>query len=123
MENINKEIENRFSKLSKEYSSELESIISLSNQLFPNDIKMTNKELDNYRALCSHSQNSFKNLDSITSHRKIIGPIIVFFKKMLWNILKHLLGDTIKSINLALSLSIINQAKLDVEIKRLKNNS
>lgn len=122
MQKIYDKIQERYAKLSTLYSNELTAVTNTCTKLFPNDICMTNEELDEYRAMCLHSQNSLKRISVIASHRKILGPIIVLFKRLLLGILKNQLQDTFKSFNHSFMHSTINQAKLHVEIKRLKNN-
>ena len=79
-----------------EYSAADVSYISKMNlHLTSGSLDVSDKTLEKLRRLCQLWDVSLKNRE-ITSHRKVIGPVIVGVKKMLFPILQVLLKDFIR---------------------------
>ena len=64
-------------------------------KLCDGSLKLSKKRLEKLRRLCQLWEVNLKPAE-ITSHRKVIGPLIVAVKKLVYPILKVLLKETIK---------------------------
>ena len=78
--------------------SEVDQIASYPFRLFPTDFELTEDETTKMRALCTLSQCQLRPATSITSHRRFIGPVIVFIKKLSWPFIKLHLKETLAGI-------------------------
>ena len=75
--------------------TDMEFIERVSLRLGRSALRLRPERLDRIRRLCQLWDLELRPAD-ISSHRKIIGPLIVGVKKLLLPILKALLGDTFK---------------------------
>jgi len=78
--------------LSPGLKKEVQEVALVSKKLFPSTVELTLEESETFRLLCS-SAISEPQPPIIRSHRVIIGPVIVFFKKFAWRILNSLLKN------------------------------
>lgn len=117
------EIEAEFNQLKTRYHEELENIKNKSTTLFPKDWILDKNTTDTFRALCTLSQSGLVNTHKVSSHRKIIGPIIVFFKKILLKIIDSQMKNTLNGISSCFTHIISNQAKLEVELKEIRKKT
>ena len=68
-------------------ASEIETISSMVSRFVNSDAQLSDKECERLREMAILSRCSLRYLQPITSHRKFVGPIIVFGKKLLWKLL------------------------------------
>ena len=68
-------------------SSEMETISLMASRFINSDARLSDKECERLREMAILSRCSLRYLQPITSHRKVIGPAIVFGKKILWKLL------------------------------------
>lgn len=87
---------NRIKSYPELSKGEIEDVESVSRGLFPQGYRLSNEETERFRALCTFSQFELKP-PIVRSHRRYLGPIIVFCKKIAWRILSSLLRDTFNS--------------------------
>lgn len=80
------------------YHQEINDIEEKSTSLFPKDFSIPQDICNRLRALCSLSQTNIKNCQTVKSHRKYLGPLIVFLKKLVLKLLQAQLNDTFKGI-------------------------
>ena len=86
-------------KNSVNYSNqEIKDIEEKSTSLFPKDFSIPKDICNRLRALCSLSQTNIKDCETVKSHRKYVGPIIVFVKKLVLKLLQAQLHNTFKGI-------------------------
>lgn len=92
------EIENEAEKLradKKSFPSDIKYIYKADYSLIKTEaVGLTDRKLECLRQLCRYSDAEIK-FEKFSSHRKVIGPAIVFFKKAFFSIMKSLLKDTI----------------------------
>ncbi len=74
--------------------TEIDDIRNLDHRLFPRDFELGKKDTEELRAICSLSQTGLRQVRKISSHRPLIGPAIVFAKRILWRIVQVLLKET-----------------------------
>ncbi len=117
LKSFNQQVIKEYDQLSSKYSDELKSIKKKDLALFPKDFLLDEEKTNTYRALCTLSQSEASRGSAISSHRKYIGPIIVFFKKALNRVIEAQLKNQFLGIEACMSRLITNQAKLEVELK------
>ncbi len=101
-------------------NGELNSVMSLNRRLFTKEIDKDTTEL--FRAMCILSQCSTKLNSNVSSHRPIIGKVIVFIKKLIWKMVSPQIETTFASIQDCFSYIIISHAKALSELKDLKES-
>lgn len=95
-------------------SSEISEISEYPFRLFPKGFALTAQETTKMRALAALSQCQLKPAATITSHRRFIGPCIVFIKKLSWPFIKLHLKDTLAGIQGFQSWTVKTVAELIV---------
>lgn len=68
-------------------------------KLFPKDFSLNEKDSELYRRICMLSQFSLNDSKIVKSHRKIIGPVIYFVKKISKPFVTIHLKETINSLS------------------------
>jgi hypothetical protein len=101
-------------------TSELEDISKLEHRLFPVDFELDKQQTEDLRALCSLSQTGLRQNLKITSHRPLIGPLIVFGKRILWRIVQVLLKETFAGTQEFNARLVKSHAKALLRIDRLE---
>lgn len=99
---------------------EVESVNSLSRKLFDHEINKDTTEL--FRAMCILSQCSTKLNTEISSHRPLVGKLIVTIKKIIWRFVSPQIEKTFSSIQDCFSYLIISHANCLSELKALKES-
>ncbi len=99
-------------------AEEIERVSGLSTKLVSDEVLLSERDNDELRALASLSRIALKPPSQIASHRKFIGPIIVFFKKLTYPLVAFHMKETIEGLEESASLSVSRQAKLASELKR-----
>ena len=95
--------------------------ISLKNSaLCPKDFEINAQSHELLRVLSMFSRCELKPIKQITSHRRYLGPLIVFFKKLSWPLVRFHLKDTFESIQQFNSWTVYGLAKQTIEIEILK---
>jgi hypothetical protein len=98
---------NLAARLSLTYTrAEINDVSNCSSALFPESFKISDKLTKQFRNLCSLSNVSLKAGKIIRSHRKVIGPLIVFFKKLTWPFIQVHLKEPIEKIQLFQSQTV-----------------
>ena len=75
---------------------EVNEIKSLNTSLFGKTTRIDLELSKTFRSLAKLSQCELKPSTEIRSHRKIIGPVIVFLKKLSWPLIKAHLKNTLE---------------------------
>ena len=87
---INQKVDEELPK----YTSQFELIKSVNAANFELPLKgCSSPVIDKFRVACGRWKVDLKPPQAISSHRPIIGPVIVFAKKMIYPILRNLLRD------------------------------
>ncbi len=101
---------------------EIERVTNLSRRVFPPDVDINEETLERFRALARLSQIQLRPASQIKSHRKLIGPIIVFFKKLTFPFIQVHLKQPFEGLEEFASGLVYSLAKEVVEVERLKKN-
>jgi hypothetical protein len=121
LENKLKErLERRLSKSSDYSAKEIQEIDELNPYLFPANFRLEKADAAAIRSICTLSQTELKPARSITSHRKLIGPIIVAIKKATWPMIKFHLTDSFKGIGQFNSWAVHTICKLLSDQRQLQ---
>src|SRR5690606_2278941 len=80
--------------------SELEEVATLDTALFPKTLELAPETTETIRVLCALSRCQLRPAREIRSHRRFIGPIIVFLKRLSWPLIRFHLKDTFDSMDL-----------------------
>ena len=99
---------------------EIDKIEFLNTRLIPEGVVLEDRDSEELRALASLSRVHLKRPAEISSHRPIIGPLIVLFKKLTFPIVSFHMKDTIQALEEFAALSVVRQAKLSARIKELE---
>jgi hypothetical protein len=92
------EIETSASKRMIEKNFTAQDVLNISNRqldLIPKNLSLSPERLEKLRRLCQLWEVDIR-LGEITSHRKIIGPVIVAVKKVMFPIIRFMLKDLIR---------------------------
>jgi hypothetical protein len=79
-------------------ADEISKVSSLSTRLFPPGIKLDDALGEDFRLLVRFSTAELRAPSQITSHRPLIGPVIVAVKRLFWPLVRALLKDTFVQI-------------------------
>lgn len=108
---------------------EIESITKRSHSLFPADYRLDSETAKYMRALSALSQAELRPSRAIRSHRKFIGPLVVFLKRATWPLVKFHLTDSFKGIEefqswavTAIGQLVVKNRALEDEIKELRRS-
>lgn len=96
-------------------------IASLDRSLFGNKLALSEDQTTALRSLSKLSQIELKQSKEITSHRKYIGRLIVFLKKLSWPIIKVHLKEPFDGIKEFSEWMVFSHARQIQEIEELKN--
>jgi hypothetical protein len=99
---------------------ECQSVRERSTQLVPTGFELGARDSELLRALAVFSNTELRPPAQITSHRRFIGPIIVFIKKLSWPLVQLHLKETVIGIREFHSLTLTVIARQLVEIEELK---
>ena len=89
--------------------------------LFPKGFAIPAETMETFRLLCTWSRCQLRPAREIRSHRRFIGPVIVFLKRLSWPFIQFHLKDTFESMELFHSRLIYAYAAQVVETEQLKN--
>lgn len=104
-----------------EYTAdEVEKVSHLTKKLFRGDTPMPIEVEEQFRRLCRFTEMGLPVQFSISSHRKFVGPVIVFMKRCLLALLRPVLADTMTSIRSFCELSVMEMAQQRTDIESLK---
>lgn len=102
IDSLNKRLKSNLSTRlvhTSEYSEkEIEAIERVSSKFFSSDYVLDEDTSSLFRHLTMFSQQSLDLSINITSHRPIIGPIIVRLKKMFWPLIYHMLKKRFETL-------------------------
>lgn len=101
-------------------ADEIERVHTLKPNLFPQHFELSTAYADHFRALAKLSQQTLKPNGKISSHRKYIGPVIVFLKKLSWPLIRIHLKDHFQGIEDFCQWSLSLAGKQAQEISELK---
>lgn len=97
-ERIETALSKRLSASANYTAIEQNKINELNHRLVPeSDVEIDEKTGERLRALAKLSQTELKPPRAISSHRPLLGPIIVKAKRALWPLLNALLKDTFRA--------------------------
>lgn len=75
---------------------EIESVVNYDSRIFKKELNLTQKDVDLLKHLINISQVKISVPKSIVSHRKYLGPVIVFFKKIVYRLVGYCISPTLK---------------------------
>lgn len=81
---------------------------------------LTLESSERLRALSKLAQFQLRPASQITSHRKLLGPLIVFLKKLTWPVIQIHLKETFAGLQELAAWSVVTMAKQENEIAQLK---
>lgn len=119
-EAIQESLKRRISAVENYDIDETRDVAKYPHTLFPEGFEIEREISDELRQLCATNRLQ-NNEKSITSHRKYIGPVIVFFKKAIWKFFDSQLSQKfakIEEFNTHLIVSQINSAIRFQELKK-----
>lgn len=99
---------------------EIEKINIKTVSLCPKNFEISDETSELLRVLSNFSQCELKPVKHITSHRKYIGVIIVFLKKLTWPLVRFHLKETFESMQQFNTWTVYGLAKQIVELEMLK---
>jgi len=117
---VKNSLKERFASSSDYNPEEVKTVSESKHSFFPEGFEIEREFSDEIRALCSASQFQKRKI-KISSHRKYIGPVIVFVKKIIWKFLDSQLSSKFKEIEKFNTLSTIAQIKSEIKFQELKN--
>ena len=121
LEKISENLNARLTDATSYTVEEIERVSRLDRRLFPAKFRLTSADSERIRALCALSKTEIDPLRGITSHRPLIGPLIVGAKRLLWRSFKPLLDQTFDGIQEYNSWQIYSQAAQLRRIKELED--
>lgn len=99
---------------------EISEISTKNSALCPSNFEISDKARELLRVLIMLSRCELKLAKHIRSHRKFIGPLIVFFKKLTWPLVHFHLKDTFESIQQFNSWTVYGLAQQIIEVEVIK---
>ncbi|MCC6953211.1 MAG: hypothetical protein IT290_03755 [Deltaproteobacteria bacterium] len=102
---------------------EVEDISEVSTALFPKGLELSDKETEDFRALCSFSQVTLKPAREIRSHRKYIGKVIVAVKRATWPFIAFHMKDTMRGVQEFQIRTVLALAENLVERRELRKRA
>ena len=115
--------ENLSARLARSPAYNLEEILEieqLDKRLFPATFEISYESRETLRVLCSYSRCELRPASSIRSHRKFIGPVIVFLKKLSWPLMRFHLKETFESMQLFHSWVVYSYARQVLKLEVLQ---
>ena len=116
---LKSELQRRLMDAQHYSDEEIRRITDLDTALFAYDFILSTKESERFRALTRLSHCALNPFQP-TSHRKIIGPIIVCCKKAIWRFVQAHFEKAFQGIEEFCAWSVVSQAKQTAEIGRLR---
>ena len=106
----------------QEYSrDEIARVSACSPKICDNEFALKADEYERLRVLCILSQCALADSSKINSHRKIIGPIIVRAKRILWKIISSQLENTFSGIQEFSSWMLVSHIKTVEKVQKLQD--
>ena len=118
---VEKNLEMRLQSRSDLTASEIEKVAELDKSLFPGEFEISEEARESLRVLCSYSRCELRSGRDIRSHRRFVGPVIVFLKRLSWPLIRFHLKDTFESMQLFHSWVVYSHARQVVELEQLKH--
>lgn len=78
---------------------EVETVSNLARPLFPPGFLLPESARESMQLLCRLSQTQLRPASAITSHRRFLGPVIVFVKRLSWPLIQIHLKETFSSFH------------------------
>lgn len=103
-------------------ADEIRKVSALDKSLFPKTMEIPEEATESLRLLCTWSRCELRPAREIQSHRRFIGPVIVFLKRVSWPFIRFHLKDTFESMELFHSKLIYAHARQVFEIEQMKKN-
>lgn len=114
-------LEERLGRDFRRYSqAEIDRVSTLDFRLFPKNFVLEEESTKQLRALAALSQCELKDPREISSHRPVIGPVIVATKRLLWRIMRVFLRDSFAGIQEFNSWMLHSHAKLLLRVDSLE---
>jgi len=101
-------------------AKEIEQVAELDKSLFPKEFEISEDSRETLRVLCSYSRCELRSGREIRSHRRFLGPLIVFLKRLSWPLIRFHLKDTFESMQLFHSWVVYSHARQVVELEELR---
>ena len=94
---VEENLADRIRQASDYDQKEIKRVSSYNHRVLPEDFTLEFETGEKLRALAAFSQCELKPAREISSHRKIIGPIIVWLKRLTWPFVKVHLDQTFRA--------------------------
>jgi len=89
---------------------------------FVKGVKLSSADSDDLRSLASLSRFKLRPPSQISSHRKFIGPIIVFLKKATFPLISFHMKDTVRELDQFAGALVERQARTLSELATLRDS-
>jgi len=101
---------------------EIEDVSGYKHRLITQGTLLEEKQLEDLRALSSLSRIRLKRPSEISSHRPLVGKLIVAVKKASWPLISFHIKDTIEAMEEFSSRMVASHAKALSRVKELENS-
>lgn len=91
-------LKGRLSSHSSYSAQEIADIAELDPSLFPDGFELDTEATKDFRLLCGLSKTGLRLPHQISSHRKFIGPLIVFLKRISMPLVSFYMKETLQGI-------------------------
>lgn len=122
--NLNSKIDGnlsaRIANSSNYDANEIRIVNEFKSALFPKDFVLDLKRNEEYRILARNAQIELKPAREIKSHRKHLGKLIVFVKKLSWPLVKIHLKESVEHMRDFSSQALYTMARQEVRLRELE---
>lgn len=112
---IEERLERRLADVPNYTHLEIDTVTNLDCRLFPPGFELSEEASKEFRTLCQTSQVTIPRPTMFSSHRKYLGPLIVFAKKLTWPLVQIHLKQTLTSMSEFNSQVVMQLAKNHVQ--------
>ena len=101
---------------------EIEDVRTLKTKLFPAKMEIGKETSDRMRALCKFSELKLEESGNYRSHRKVVGPIVVAIKRLLFPFVKFHVSSAISTVREFQICAVEQLAAQEAELWKLKSD-
>lgn len=122
-ERIGRALSHRFTSHASFTLEEANKVGDLTHRLFPENIHLSEDSIEQFRAISRLSRCGLESMSGFTSHRPLLGPVIVFVKRICWPFIFAQIKRPFLSLEDFNMLLIETLAKQQVELEHVKKVS
>ena len=100
--------------------AEIAKVQSLRRSLFPKGFVLSKEATETFRALAKFAPVELRPAAEIRSHRRFVGPVIVFLKRLTWPFIKLHLKDTVAGLREFNSRTVVELARQHAALEELR---